>query len=224
MKLSNTAVEAREIPMGTDLNSIVTEGWYLCPNDAVALTLQNTPEDAIFAFTMLVTKAPNVLAGSDDEVTMIHRTIFIMNNEVDDDSSLGGKKPLVYYGTYNATTEQASDWIQLGAFQSSFNPANGNLRLKFGAEVNNIDLSSLKPSAMGGLSLLKLSKAQFDALETKDPDTIYYVTDENKIIQYMGETKLQSGSVTGNVIPVLTVMGRSFNTHVSEPEDVEEVE
>lgn len=66
------------------------------------------------------------------------------------------------------------------------------------SEVNN---------KFGGMVLLKISKADFDELETKDPDTIYYVYDESgKVTQYVGDSELSSGAaVTG--IPVVSMSG-----------------
>lgn len=62
-------------------------------------------------------------------------------------------------------------------------------------------------SKFGGMVLLKISKADFDELETKDPDTIYYVYDESgKVTQYVGDSELSSGgAVTG--IPVVSMSG-----------------
>ena len=59
----------------------------------------------------------------------------------------------------------------------------------------------------GGMVLLKISNADFDELETKDPDTIYYVYDESgKVTQYVGDSELSSGgAVTG--IPVVSMSG-----------------
>lgn len=59
----------------------------------------------------------------------------------------------------------------------------------------------------GGMVLLKISKADFDELETKDPDTIYYVYDESgKVTQYVGDSELSSGGVVTG-IPVVGMSG-----------------
>ena len=51
----------------------------------------------------------------------------------------------------------------------------------------------------GGMILEKISKADFDALTEKDPNTIYYVyDDQGKITQYVGEAELSGG--TGAII------------------------
>ena len=47
---------------------------------------------------------------------------------------------------------------------------------------------------LNGLSLLKIAKVDFDALTAKDPNTIYFVVDGNKISIYMGEIPLSGGS------------------------------
>lgn len=62
-------------------------------------------------------------------------------------------------------------------------------------------------SKFGGMVLLKISKADFDELETKDPNTIYYVYDESgKVTQYVGDSELSSGgTVTG--APIVQMSG-----------------
>lgn len=58
---------------------------------------------------------------------------------------------------------------------------------------------------LGGLSFEKISKADFDEISTKDPNTIYYVYDtSNKITQYVGDTKLSSGTFAGNGVLMLS--------------------
>lgn len=62
-------------------------------------------------------------------------------------------------------------------------------------------------SKFGGMVLLKISKADFDELETKDPDTIYYVYDESgKVTQYVGDSELSSGGVVTG-IPIVNMSG-----------------
>lgn len=47
---------------------------------------------------------------------------------------------------------------------------------------------------LGGLSFAKISKAEYDAIAVKDPNTIYYVYDENgNITQYVGTAQMSSG-------------------------------
>lgn len=46
----------------------------------------------------------------------------------------------------------------------------------------------------GGMVIEKISKADFDALTTKDPNTIYFVYDDSgQIVQYVGDAELGSG-------------------------------
>ena len=48
---------------------------------------------------------------------------------------------------------------------------------------------------LNGLTFIKMAKEDFDALETKDPNTNYYVYDENgDVKQYLGDVELSSGS------------------------------
>lgn len=46
----------------------------------------------------------------------------------------------------------------------------------------------------GGLTLRKLSQAEYDAIEQKDADTVYYAVDGDKVRQYLGEVELTGGS------------------------------
>jgi hypothetical protein len=46
----------------------------------------------------------------------------------------------------------------------------------------------------GGVSLRVLTKSDYDALESHDSATVYYVIDGNKISQYLGDTKLSAGT------------------------------
>ena len=45
----------------------------------------------------------------------------------------------------------------------------------------------------GGVSIVQISQEDFDQLDPKDPNTIYYVYRDGVITQYMGDTKLSSG-------------------------------
>ena len=46
----------------------------------------------------------------------------------------------------------------------------------------------------GGMKLLKISKPEFEALDPKDPDTLYTVIDGDDVTQYFGEIELKNGS------------------------------
>ena len=57
---------------------------------------------------------------------------------------------------------------------------------------------------LGGLSFERISKTDFDALTTKDPDKVYFVYDESsgKIKQYLGDAELSAAKMTaGTIIP-----------------------
>lgn len=57
---------------------------------------------------------------------------------------------------------------------------------------------------LNGLSFIKISKADYDALTTVNPNTIYYVYDENgKITQYMGETEMTAGQLSAGEMAAL---------------------
>lgn len=48
---------------------------------------------------------------------------------------------------------------------------------------------------LGGLSFMKISQADFDALTTKDANTIYFVyDDQGNVTQYLGDAKMSSGT------------------------------
>ena len=48
---------------------------------------------------------------------------------------------------------------------------------------------------LGGLSFCKLTKAEYDALTTKDANTVYYVVDSSKITQYLGSVEVAGGTI-----------------------------
>lgn len=47
----------------------------------------------------------------------------------------------------------------------------------------------------GGVSIVQISQEDFDQLDPKDPNTLYFVYTDGAITQYMGDTKLTSGTV-----------------------------
>ena len=55
----------------------------------------------------------------------------------------------------------------------------------------------------GGLSFMKISEEDYKALDPKDPDTVYYVYDENgRYKQYIGGKGIEMLAITaGGVIP-----------------------
>lgn len=49
---------------------------------------------------------------------------------------------------------------------------------------------------LGGMNFKKLSQEEFDAIINKDPNTIYYVyDDEGNVTQYIGNAALGGGAV-----------------------------
>lgn len=68
---------------------------------------------------------------------------------------------------------------------------------------------------LNGLTFIKISQADFDAIITKDTNTIYYVYDENgNITQYLGGAALSSGSAGG--VAALSVVGEIGIAGVAE--------
>lgn len=50
-------------------------------------------------------------------------------------------------------------------------------------------------SDLGGMQILKLTKDEYESIE-HNSDTIYYVTDGEKVTQYIGNSKMTSGTVS----------------------------
>lgn len=57
-------------------------------------------------------------------------------------------------------------------------------------------------SQLGDTSIKIISKEEYDSIE-HDANTIYYVQDGDKIIQYIGDVKLTVGTASGNLTFVL---------------------
>ena len=47
----------------------------------------------------------------------------------------------------------------------------------------------------GGVSIVQISQEDFDQLDPKDPNTLYFVYSGDNITQYMGDTKLTTGTL-----------------------------
>lgn len=62
---------------------------------------------------------------------------------------------------------------------------------------------------LGGMNFKKLSQEEFDAIINKDPDTVYYVYDDNgNITQYIGNAALGGGAVPAmSIINVAGAVG-----------------
>ena len=73
---------------------------------------------------------------------------------------------------------------------------------------------------LNGLSFEKISQLEFDELQTKNPNTIYYVYDDKgKVTQYIGDAELSSGK--SNVDNASIVCNLSGNSVVGIAEEVE---
>lgn len=62
----------------------------------------------------------------------------------------------------------------------------------------------------GGMKLLKISKPEYEALDPKDPDTLYTVIDGDDVTQYFGEIKLKNGS--GSAGTILSIYNGTTST------------
>lgn len=56
-------------------------------------------------------------------------------------------------------------------------------------------IASKAAAQTGGVSIKQLTKAEYDALDPKDPNTLYFVYAGDNITQYMGDAKLTTGTV-----------------------------
>ena len=45
----------------------------------------------------------------------------------------------------------------------------------------------------GGVSIVQISQEDFDQLDPKDPNTLYFVYNNGVVTQYMGDAKLTTG-------------------------------
>ena len=75
--------------------------------------------------------------------------------------------------------------------------------------INSVDMTEYYNKTqinerLDNLSLLRIQKEDYDALEEKDQNTIYYVFDGTKVKQYLGDALLSSAGITaGTIIPML---------------------
>lgn len=64
---------------------------------------------------------------------------------------------------------------------------------------------------IGDLNFIKLSKEEFDKIEEKDHNTIYYVADGDTITQYIGSKRITNGVGSGGT-GLLTLNGVNHST------------
>ena len=75
--------------------------------------------------------------------------------------------------------------------------------------------------SLNGTIILRLTKAEYDAISPKSPNTVYYVTNvvTGEVECYLGDTKISGegggGSVEGYAIPIRGIM--EWNSFVPEP-------
>lgn len=68
---------------------------------------------------------------------------------------------------------------------------------------------------LGDTSIKIISKEEYDSIE-HDANTIYYVRDGDKIIQYIGDTKIGTGSQSGGIVYI----SRSIPSFIGNVEEV----
>lgn len=70
---------------------------------------------------------------------------------------------------------------------------------------------------LSDISIKKITKEEYDSI-TPDENTIYYVIDGGKIVQYIGDVKLGTGSQSGGIVYISQSIP-SFIGNVEEVED-----
>lgn len=68
-------------------------------------------------------------------------------------------------------------------------------------------------SQIGDVSIKTITKDEYDSI-THNANTVYYVVDGDKVVQYFGDAKLQSGSVAGSLKMILSNAGSKTGTAV----------
>ena len=67
-------------------------------------------------------------------------------------------------------------------------------------------ISDIK-NQIGDISIKKITKDEYDSI-IPDENTIYYVVDGNKVIQYFGGAKIGTGSISG----LSSLYGSAYNS------------
>ena len=70
---------------------------------------------------------------------------------------------------------------------------------------------------LGDTSIKIISKEEYDSI-VHDENTIYYVRDGDKIVQYVGDTKIGTGSQSGGIVYI----SRSIPSFIGNVEEVTE--
>lgn len=68
-------------------------------------------------------------------------------------------------------------------------------------------LISSVENQIGNISIKKITKEEYDSI-IPDENTIYYVVDGDKIIQYIGGVKIGTGSISG----LSSLYGNAYNS------------
>lgn len=78
-------------------------------------------------------------------------------------------------------------------------------------------------SQLGGVTIKIITKEEYDSTE-HDSNTIYYVQDGDKVVQYVGDTKLTSGSIAGAASLTGQAISAAVGIATINPDTTEEVE
>lgn len=70
---------------------------------------------------------------------------------------------------------------------------------------------------LGNISIKKITKEEYDSI-TPDENTIYYVADGDKVIQYFGSAKIGTGSLSGSMVYI----SRSIPSFIGNVEEVDD--
>ncbi len=142
-------------------------------------------------------KADFLLFGADEElISTVPARLIITPMPVGDEA-------LESVSEYNAfVTEIAAHGSAITALQAADEELQRNI-ISASSSLG-YGIASLS-NRLGDMSFSLLTAAQYEALATKSPITLYTVVDGSKVTQYLGETELKSGSVTAGVASIAAV-------------------
>ena len=179
-----------------EYNALVTAGTI--DLSALYIITDATPVDLSQYYTSAQTESAITQAVSGKQDTLVSGTnIKTINNE----SILGeGNITIQGGGGIDSGTvqtmidESISGKVDTSAVTSSVTSASTNSEIPTAKAVND---------KLGGTSIVRLTQAQYDALTTKDPNTVYYITDATPINMSDYQPLLSAGTnitITDNVI------------------------
>lgn len=80
-------------------------------------------------------------------------------------------------------------------------------------------IASKASQQIGNVTIKQLTQEEYEALDPKDPNTLYFVYSGDNVIQYMGDTKLTTG-----ILEHAFIKRDNVNTIVAQIELEEEMQ